>query len=135
MLFTVVNLSQQAIPSSRSCGLLKAARYKFVLISVGEEHCFVFGPVGEFAYHANLVDSFCSTRGIPSGWVREPERIEVYDRQVRIRGGGWMYVSADESAIRMYGQSTAYGRFDREILQLLKENDSFFDRFHVEITG
>jgi len=130
---TVVNLSQQSEESDSGVDRGSTARCKFVLVSVGQEHCFVFGPVQEFAYHANLINRFCSDRGIPTAWVRRPDRVQVYDKQVRLHGGGWMEINPQESTIRIWGHSSVYGRFDREILDLLIENDPFFALYYTGV--
>ena len=47
--------------------------YKFMLISEVDTMYLVLGPVSEFGYHADLVECFCSRRGIVSAWVKKPD--------------------------------------------------------------
>ena len=108
---------------------------KFILIMVSGELCFVLGSYDQFAYHANLVDRFCAERGIESGWARKPDLVEVYQKDVRIGGGGWMKIERVGAAIEIYGGSTAYGRFDSEAVEMIVENHAYFAASEVLIRG
>ena len=106
---------------------------KMMVIAVSETIHLVFGPVSEFGYHANLVDRFCSQRDLAAAWVRKPDMVEVLEKSVRIRGGGWIKIDRSKSLIEIYGRSTAYGRFDKELLRQLVDREPFFSNSRVQI--
>ena len=86
----------------------------------------MLGSVSEFGYHANLVDRFCSQQGTAAAWVRKPDLVEVLDPDVAVRGGGWMKLDPSTSSVEIYGGSTAYGRFDPEMVGALVDREPFF---------
>ena len=106
---------------------------KMMVIAVSETIHLVLGPVSEFGYHADLVDRFCSQRDIAAAWVRKPDIVEILQQDVQIRGGGWMKIDRSNSLIEIYGGSTAYGRFDKEMLKLLVDREPFFSSSRVRI--
>ena len=104
----------------------KAIYCKFVLIIIGEDPNFVLGPIDKYAYHANLVNAFCEDRDIAASWTHKPDMVEIYDKNVRMAGGGWIKYYPDGMKIELVGQSTAYGPFNRETLQTITKRDEFF---------
>lgn len=86
--------------------------HKFIIMSLGTQIQFVYGPLQQFAYHAGLVKKYCEINDIPSGWLKKPDVYEIYSADYQIRGGGWMEEDLAEKTVRLYGYSTAYGAFD-----------------------
>jgi hypothetical protein len=99
---------------------------KFVVIDDAVARHVVFGPVSQYAYHANLVDAFCTRMRLACGWVKRPDIAEVYDPSVDIRGGGMMDVRRSSQSLRVFGASKAYGAFRRrDIESAIRTADSF----------
>lgn len=109
--------------------------YKFVIISSGERLSFLYGPLSEFAYHAGLVRKYCEVNNIPSGWLKRPDVYEIYGTHHKIRGGGWMEQVALKRRARLYGYSTAYGRFNRKDIPILFRAGSIFSDYEIQIEG
>ncbi len=101
---------------------------KFVLIRDSDSKYFVVGTVDLFPYHADLVARFCRDYEIPSGWVRRPDLVEIYDPTVKIDGGGMLHIDGKTRRVQIYGQSSAYGSFpDEGIVDLVGAIPSFRD--------
>ena len=106
---------------------------KFVLIDLGEAIALVLGAVAEYKYHANLVDHFCASVGIPCGWEQKPDVVAVLDGQTRLRGGGWLVLEAATGTLRAGGQSKAYGPHDPDLLRRALSGCPLFSAFALQI--
>jgi hypothetical protein len=106
---------------------------KFVIVACGNELILIFGPVRMYRYHANLVDAYCSNRDIPSGWLKKPDIVEVYDDNYVIQGGGWMDIEPGSNYMKVYGNSTAYGQFDPSDLNSIVDGSPALTGFTVEV--
>jgi len=104
---------------------------KFVLIVRNDELNLVFGPVSEYPFHANLVDEFCSRFGVPSGWSKKPDLVEIFDENCSISGGGWLEIEPAVARMKFSGRSTAYGRFGKSDLNHILTNDKLFSDYEV----
>ncbi|MCK4573621.1 MAG: hypothetical protein KAU36_04580 [candidate division Zixibacteria bacterium] len=89
---------------------------KFVVFASPEEQILIFGPVRQYHYHAALVRSFCQLREIPSGWEKQPDLYQIYDRAYKVSGGGWLDLVVENKSILFYDRSTAYGGFDPDAI-------------------
>jgi hypothetical protein len=127
----VVDLLELIYPEHQSQASEEKLTCKFILIADNLQVCFVFGPVTDFPYHANLVERFCIKQGIPSGWVHKPDLHEIYDADYRIKGGGMMQINQSEKTLKIFGASTAYGRYDRHSLDYLVAHHPFFTGYSV----
>ncbi|MCK4607756.1 MAG: hypothetical protein KAU35_10710 [candidate division Zixibacteria bacterium] len=108
--------------------------FKFVLISCDAQFNFVLGRVSQFPYHANLVDRFCDRQGIAAGWVRKPDLVEIYDTEYAVRGGGWMKLDRSGNSLEVYGNSSAYGKYDPSDLSLVVRVHPFFAGYTVSVS-
>jgi hypothetical protein len=106
---------------------------KFLLIEHMNTLLMLIGEVDEFRYHAQLLDRFCSNRGIAASWVKRDEYLEVYDKSLRIRGGGWMEVTPEGQYARIYGSSSAYGQYETVTLRQIVDLHPFFEGIQVRI--
>ncbi|HUV31491.1 MAG TPA: hypothetical protein VMY05_10430 [Acidobacteriota bacterium] len=129
----VIDFSDTAASSTEKDAGHKQVVCKFMLLSVSGLVHLVFGSVKRFAYHADLVDRFCTERGIAAVWMKRPDVMEVFDPEVRLLGGGWMKINRARSEIDIYGRSTAYGRFDDAMIERVTGSDSFFASCRVRI--
>jgi hypothetical protein len=121
MNYRVISLTPDHFDSARKNS--RPVTCKFVLLALRDESAFVYGPVSRFAYHAALVDRFCAERGIPASWERQPDLVTVLDKQVQVRGGGWLRFDWSAGRVEIYGSSKAYGTYDDSLLrQILGDN-------------
>lgn len=111
----------------------KIRSYKFVIIRTQELLHFVYGPLDEYFYHADLVKKYCDINSIPSGWLNKPSHYEIYGNTHRVKGGGWLEKRPDEKLLKIFGTSTAYGRFQREDIVYLFQNAAEFQTFRISI--
>ena len=93
-----------------------AVTCKFVLLSHGDSLYLAYAPVEQCRYHAQVLERFCRAEGIPALWNQRPERLELYDREWRIHGGGWLRLDRAAGTVRLYGRSSVYGPFERSLV-------------------
>ncbi len=106
---------------------------KFVIIERDDVVHLVFGLLSDYPYHANLIDRFCLEGEIPSGWIKKPDVVEVYDDSVQIRGGGYVVISPGRQTALFSGYSTAYGCYEPSDVKLVTDNHRFFADYSVDI--
>lgn len=107
---------------------------KFVIISNNGYLNLIYGPIGSYSYHANLVSQFCNLFKISSGWENRPDLYVIYDSEYRIRGGGWFEFKFMEKKLKIFGYSTAYGSFTKQDFLDINSDNKDFSRFEIEIT-
>ena len=107
--------------------------WKFVVIKTAHQTVLVIGPVKLYRYHSNLVDGFCRMQDIPAAWAGKANRVEVYDRSVKVLGGGHFNVEPESRRIRFYGQSTTYGPFDAKTVSTILGQGGFFAGYSILI--
>ncbi len=118
---------------NRSLPTAEKITCKFVIVASENELAFIFGPVRQFRYHANLVDAYCGRRDIPAGWLKKPDIVEVYDVNYVIKGGGWLDLEPGSRFMKVYGYSTAYGRFDPSDLSLVVDGSPVLNGFTIHV--
>lgn len=106
---------------------------KFMIITGPEELTLIFGEVKEYAYHANLLYRYCQLREIPCGWEKKPDLLEIYDPAIRLHGGGWFEFDEVAGHIRLFGSSTAYGRFNPAKLNAVISGHAYFSKLNVGV--
>ncbi len=90
---------------------------KFVQIRNETTEYLVFSPKEFTQYHANIVERFCLDKGIEGGYVSEGKRYDIYDRAWVVSGGGKYEIDKDRKTIKLYDDSMAYGKFNKNGLQ------------------
>jgi hypothetical protein len=85
---------------------------KFVQIRNSTTEYLVFAPKDYASYHADIVERFCSERGLTGSYDSDRKRFEIYDPGWVVAGGGKFETDRDEKRLRLYDNSMAYGRFD-----------------------
>ena len=90
---------------------------KFVQIKHNTTEYLVFAPKEFAPYHADIVERFCSERGLSGHYNSEKKRFEIHDPGWVVAGGGKFEMDTTEKLIRLYDNSMAYGRFDPEGLR------------------
>jgi hypothetical protein len=106
-------------------------RCKFVVIAQPDRLSLVWGPLSLFAYHANLVDRFCSDRLIASHWVKRPDVVAVVDRCVTVKGGGLIEIAPSSRTATIGGASKAYGYFAVEDIRQLTVAQPILDGYRL----
>lgn len=106
---------------------------KFILVTVHGRTFFVHGPLEQYRYHAQLLYGFCIEKNLAVTWTHQPDLAEVFESGVRTAGGGWMKKDIKDRQLTLYGYSTAYGRFDRGLLQEMLGAEPFFHGVRVII--
>jgi hypothetical protein len=87
---------------------------KFVQIRNEKTEYLVFAPKEFMKYHAGIVERFCLDRGIEGHYDSEKKRYEIFDRSWIVAGGGKLELDRDRMTLRLFDDSMAYGKFDRE---------------------
>ncbi len=108
-------------------------RCKFITINNEDTKYFIFGSLTEFPYHAALVNRFCNDNMILSTWEKKPDYCLILDKDYHIEGGGWLEIDSKEQILRLFGNSTAYGKFTSTNLLDIFENNNQFPNFKVFI--
>ena len=90
---------------------------KFVQIRDDTTEYLVFAPKEFAPYHADIVERFCSERGLSGHYNSKGKRFEIHDSGWVVAGGGKFEMDRTEKRIRLYDNSMAYGRFDTEGLR------------------
>lgn len=106
---------------------------KFLLVEYNLDLLLLFGPVKTFTYHAMLLDKFCTEHLIAASWQKPRELLEVLDRRLRVKGGGWMEFQPADRTLRIFGASTAYGRYHLPSLDRVLSADSHFAPYSVQV--
>ena len=102
---------------------------KFVRIRNEAADYFVFSPKEFSKYHANIVERFCLDKGIEGRYDPERKRYDIIDRSWTILGGGKFDKDTLRKVFRLYDDSMAYGKFEkqglREAINALPEFSGF----------
>jgi hypothetical protein len=106
---------------------------KFVQISHDSTEYLIFSPEEITRYHADIVERFCSERGIAGTYDNTVKRFYIHDPAWDVAGGGKFEIDKTKKHIRLYDNSMAYGRFDtRGLKEKIYSIDEFAD-FKVQI--
>ncbi len=87
---------------------------KFVQIRHEATEYLVFSPKEFTKYHANIVERFCIDNGLEGSYDTEKKRFGIFDRAWSVMGGGKYEMDAGRKTIRLYDNSLAYGKFDKQ---------------------
>ena len=90
----------------------------------------VLSPKGLSAYHANIVERFCSLgRAVGGGYNPRKDSFRISDSSWSVVGGGSWAIDTRNRLLELSGASQAYGRFDprglKSRLLALRELDGY----------
>ena len=105
---------------------------KFVLARHNQSILILFGAIESYAYHANILDAYCTRENIATNWDAQPDMLSVFDDQFSILGGGWFEHNKVENSFLFFGQSKAYGKFESSDLNYLLTQDEYFNGFKIK---
>ena len=117
----------------RATKLQKNINCKFVLLSNNYNIILIFGDLFRHPYHADILEFYCNSQTINSGWKKKPDEYEIYDSTITILGGGWMDFNPISKNVTIFGQSTAYGKYNHDILFELFQNSKNLNGFNFSI--
>jgi len=106
---------------------------KFVQIRMGDTEYLVFSSRELAPYHAHIVEHFCLERGIRGAHEAEGKKFSIHDPRWTVVGGGKYEIDKEQEYIRLYDDSVAYGKFDRNGLKEKIRTISEFHDFEVRI--
>ncbi len=90
---------------------------KFVQIRHGNNLYLVFSPGELSKYHANIVERFCTDKGLDGSYDSERKRYDVNDHDWIVAGGGKFAIDRKQKTIKLYDDSMVYGKFSSKGLK------------------
>jgi hypothetical protein len=90
---------------------------KFVQIRNNNTEYLIFSPKEFTRYHADIVERFCTERGIVGLYNNTNKRFDILDPGWVVIGGGKFEMVRTTKYIRLYDDSMVYGRFDTKGLK------------------
>lgn len=102
--FTTV--AKTPVPEERQGKFIQVRRYstdtEYIVFSVRELS----------AYHANIAERFFGAQGVGGRYNRKRDIYEISSSDWEITGGGMWEMDDGGRALRLFGESQAYGAFD-----------------------
>lgn len=96
-------------------GVPPERRGKFLqIVEGGDAEVLVLSPYGLSKYHAQILERYCAENGIEGRYLRTPEYYLADGAGIEVVGGGHWRIDDRNRQLLLYGESTAYGRFDAE---------------------
>lgn len=90
---------------------------KFVQVRHGDTLYLVLSPRELAKYHGNILERFCMDQGLEGSYEDDGGKFIITDTAWEVLGGGKFERDSGARAIRFHGDSTAYGRFDAELMR------------------
>jgi hypothetical protein len=106
---------------------------KFVQLVNDSAEYLVFSPKEASRYHADIVARFCAEHGIPGVYDNTHKRFDIHAPAWTVIGGGKFETDKRKKQLRLYDDSLAYGKFDREGLKEKILSLSAFSRYTVRV--
>ncbi|MEA3275142.1 MAG: hypothetical protein U9Q81_07630 [Pseudomonadota bacterium] len=102
---------------------------KFLQLRLARRDFLLFAAATEYRYHNQILARFLSEQGIPHRW-EDAENLVVDHPELAVTGGGRFRLDRVRQALRLWDESSVYGRFDPSQLaaQLLAAGPPW-DRF------
>lgn len=86
---------------------------KFTQMRNNSKEYLIFSPREFTRYHADIIERFCLDREIPGVHDKKNKRFNIIDIAWNVIGGGKFEIDKKKKYLRLYGDSMAYGRYDR----------------------
>jgi hypothetical protein len=107
-----------------------AGKFVQIVNSSGDEYL-VFSPKEVSRFHADIVARFCAEHGIPGVYDNTHKRFDIHAPAWTVIGGGKFETDKRKKQLRLYDDSLAYGKFDREGLKEKILSLAAFSRYTV----
>jgi hypothetical protein len=88
---------------------------KFLQLGLDGQDCLLFAATARYRYHNQLLARFLADHGIRHRWEND-SRLVVDDTGLRVAGGGRYELDAERRSLRVWDNSSVYGRFDEALL-------------------
>lgn len=82
------------------------------LLEDGENETLVLSPYGLSKFHAQILERYCLLNDLDGRFLRKPEYYAALGADIEVFGGGHWKIDDLSLRLELYGESTAYGRFD-----------------------
>jgi hypothetical protein len=86
-------------------------------VTDGEIEYVVLAPYELATHHAVILERFCIQQEVRGLWIRKPSVYRILGGEWEILGGGHFVVDDEERFLKLFGESTSYGSFDRDGLR------------------
>jgi len=106
---------------------------KFVQVTDGETEYVVLAPYELATHHAVILDRFCVQHEVKGAWIRKPAEFRILEGAWAILGGGHFEIDEDARSLRLFGDSMAYGGFDRDGLKEKLAANRDFQGYSIRI--
>jgi hypothetical protein len=88
---------------------------KFLQLRLAGQDWLLFAVAAEHSYHNQILGRFLSEQGIPHHW-ENPEDLVVDHPELAVIGGGRFLLNFIGKTLRVWDESSVYGRFDAAAL-------------------
>jgi Janus/Ocnus family protein len=90
---------------------------KFIQVTDGDTEYMVLAPYELATHHAVILERYCIQHEVKGIWIRKPSVFRIPGGEWEVLGGGHFVLDDEERFLRLYGESTSYGSFDRDGLK------------------
>ncbi len=90
---------------------------KFIQVTDGDTVYVVLAPYELASHHAVILERFCKQQEMKGIWIRKPSVFRILGGEWKVLGGGHFVLDDEERFLRLFGESTSYGSFDRDGLK------------------
>jgi len=90
---------------------------KFIQVTDGDTEYVVLAPYELASHHAVILERFCKQQEMKGIWIRKPSVFRILGGEWEVLGGGHFVLDDEERFLRLFGESTSYGSFDRDGLK------------------
>lgn len=88
---------------------------KFLQLRLEGRDCLLFAAIDRYRYHNQILARFLADRGIRHRWEND-SRLVVDDTGLHVAGGGRYELDVQRRSLRVWDNSSVYGRFDEALL-------------------
>lgn len=106
---------------------------KFIQVTDGETEYVVLAPYELATHHAMILERFCMQHDVKGIWVRKPSVFRILGGEWEVMGGGHFVIDDEERLLRLFGESTSYGSFDRYGLKRKMATVPVFQGYSIRI--
>jgi hypothetical protein len=83
----------------------------------GDSEYLLLSPAENSAYHANIIERFCSEMGLQGRYNGKRDFFDVREPEWEVVGGGLWTMDEDAKSLSFSGASQGYGQYDRRGLR------------------